>query len=178
MSNLDVLNRVIESQVNYERARQLGLPVLRSLHRDAVLVAYSMLGVDGADSGVEANHAVLPTLEWSRPRTFSTRTVESNGDDETELTNHAIDHVMNNNPDWHQGWTRAQHAELRDRLAQSPRFRLTITVDGQPEEAEGFAFSDDGFARLRLPDRNVLVTLAVPMQFLDAGFTGSIGKTP
>lgn len=175
MTILEEVERAVNARVNHERARAFGAPVLRSLHPDAVLVGYSVSAEDDGDVMVESNHVTKSSLTTPSPVSFTSRTRKSWSDADVEWRFHAMDHVTNANQDSHiNASTPSERHRLVALLDGAERFPVEVSVDGVATPAVAFQHEGTIFARLTLDASDVLVTVAVPKEILEAGFSTTI----
>jgi hypothetical protein len=174
----DRVEAVARRRLNHDRARAFGLPVLRSLHPDVLLVGYSIFGYErppGAarDRIVEANHVVRSSLETSSPLAFTTRTWKFGFDLKREFHSHAVDHVRNgtlNAP----SLTEADRDELLQSLEDAARREIEVRIDGVPRGGTAFDLDGSTFVRLPASEGIVMISIAAPLAFVEAGFSGAI----
>jgi hypothetical protein len=174
----DLVESLARRRFNYERARAFGLPVLRSLHPDALLVGYSIFGYErppGAaeDRIVEANHVVRSSLETSVPLAFTTRTWKFGFDLEREFLSHADDHVRNGVPRV-ASFTEADEDELQLSLDEAGRREIEVRIDGVPRGGTAFDLRGSTFVRLPAGEGAVMISIAAPPAFVEAGFSSGI----
>lgn len=174
----DIVEKLAERRFNYERARAFGAPVLRSLHPDALLVGYSVLGDERSPRGendrmVEANHVVRSSIDTPSPVAFTTRTWKFGVDHGRDFLFHALDHIRNGAPR-SASFAKPERDELLQSLKNAARREIKVRIDGVPLEGTAFDFHGSTFVRLPAGKGAAMISIAAPPAFLTAGFSGTI----
>ncbi|WP_440708239.1 hypothetical protein [Herbiconiux sp. YIM B11900] len=178
---IEIVESIANRRLHHERARAFGLPVLRSLHPNTLLVGYSFVGDERSpgeqnDRIVEANHVVRSSLETSNPLSFTTRTWKFGRDLEVEFHLHAMNHLRNGTlvtasaP----ALSKEEHFDLRQKLADAERRAIDIRIDGVPRSGYAIALHGSTFVRLAGGDDAAMLSIAGPPDILDAGFASDI----
>lgn len=183
MIDIEALERVAGEERNHGRARAFGVPVLRSVHPDALLVGYSVTGGrEGSDPGgvsvdrvVEANHVSRASLATESPVAFTVRSWKFFYDLENELVSHAVDHVMNAHPGPVPGrWSRGDREDLRAEIRGAARGAVSIEVDGVEVEGVGYSLRGSVFVTALVGSGGTVVSIAAPEEFVAGGFSSAV----
>ncbi|QJU52793.1 hypothetical protein SCB71_05490 [Herbiconiux sp. KACC 21604] len=174
----DAVERIARLRMHHERAREFALPVLRSVHPDALLVGYSFHGFGRppsvpTDRMTEANHVVRPSLETSQPIAFTTRTWKFGWDIESDLLAHVSTHIINGTrrsaiP------SRAEHDELMRSIRDAERREVEVWIDGVPHLGTAFDLFGSTFVRLPEMGGAAMISIAATTPFIEAGFASDI----
>lgn len=178
------MRAVIEAQAkrryNYERARAFASPVLHSLHPDALLVGYSVLGEDNASFGnrdrmVEANHVSLSSLDSSTPIAFTCRTWKFGSNLEVDFYLHAIDHLrVSNSFTTAKSSSKQDHNNLLRSLASAEQRDTEIEIDGEIWRGKAIHFHNSDFVQILKSNLAAMITIAAPSEFITAEFSSRI----
>lgn len=180
---IEIVESIANHRLHHERARAFGLPVLRSLHPDALLVGYSFVGDERSPEGqddriVEANHVVRSSLETSNPVSFTTRTWKFGYDLEVEFHLHAMNHLRNSTlrtaaaP----ALSKEEHFDVRQTLADADRRAIDIRINGVPRSGYAIALQGSTFVRLGGWEDAAMISIAAPLEFVEAGFAGDVPR--
>ncbi len=174
----DLAETAARTRFTYERARAFGLPVLRSLHPDALLMGYSFHGFGRAPEGpedrmTEANHVVRSSLQTSRPVAFTTRSWKFGWDVGRDFLSHAIDHIINGMRN-SAAPSRAERDELLWLLQHADRREIEVRIDGVPHLGTAFDLFGSTFVRLPEMGGAAMISIAATVPFIEAGFASDI----
>ena len=175
----DVIEGVARRRHNYERARAFGAPVLRSLHPDAILVGYSILGherppSESRDRMVEANHVVRSSLETPRPLAFTTRTWKFGPNLELDFLLHAVDHLRNGDPAVAAlPATKADRDAVLRSLEDADWREVEVRIDDVIRRGIGADLRGSRFVKL-IGEGAPMMSIAAPVEFVQADFSSSI----
>jgi hypothetical protein len=177
---MHIVEDVARRRFNHERARAFGLPVLRSLHPDALLVGYSIVGFQRArepviDRMVEANHVVRSSLDTSRPLSFTTRTWKFGDDLETSALLHAVDHLRNNDPEAAAAPdSKAYRDEVLRSIRDADRRAIDVRIDGTIRSGHRVDLHGSTFVTLRGVEGAAMISIAAPPEFISVDFSSEI----
>jgi hypothetical protein len=175
-----IVEDVARRRFNYQRAREFGLPVLRSLHPDAILVGYSIVGLQRPpspvrDRMVEANHVVRSRPDTPEPVSFTTRTWKFGDDLEMAALLHAVDHLRNNDPVAAAApGTMAYRDEMVRSLRDAARRVIEVRIDGTVRRVHGVELQGSTFVTLTGVGGAAMISIAAPPEFVSADFSSDI----
>lgn len=113
------------------------------------------------------------SLESFSPLAFTTRTWKFGFDLEREFLSHAVDHVRNGTLNA-ASLSEAGRDELLQSLEDAARREIEVRIDGEPRAGTAFDLNGSTFVRLPASEGAAMTSIAAPLAFVEAGFSGAI----